>query len=47
MVDFIFPPFLCNPDFGVIQYIFQIYNGSLFLNSGLEAQEYTEFYILT
>lgn len=47
MVDLIFPLFLCNPDFRVTQYLFQIYNGSFFLNRGLEAQEYTEFYVLT
>lgn len=47
MVSFIFPLFLWIPDFGVTQYLFQIYNGSFFLNSGLEAQEYTEYYVLT
>lgn len=47
MVDFIFPFFLCIPDFRVTQYLFQIGIGSFFLNSGLEAQEYTEFYVLT
>lgn len=46
MVDSIFPLFLCILDFRATLYLFQIYNGSFFLNSGLEAQEY-EFYVLT